>query len=69
MANDIGHFFASASDQDEAARSVLSHIKRYWDPRMRNQIIAHYRAGGEGLEGFVRTAVASLADETAAKGK
>jgi formate dehydrogenase subunit delta len=69
MANDIGHFFASERNEEEAARNVLSHIKRYWDPRMRNQIIAHYRAGGEGLEGFVRTAVASLADETAAKGK
>ena len=68
MANDIGHFFA-ASEPEEAARNVLSHMKRFWDPRMRSQIIEHYRAGGEGLEGFVRTAVGMLAEEAAAKGR
>jgi formate dehydrogenase subunit delta len=67
MANDIASFFAAEPDKGEAARSVQAHIKRYWDPRMRAQIIAHYRAGGEGLEGIVRAAVAALADEAAAK--
>lgn len=67
MANDIGHFFSAEPDKDEAARSVLGHIKRFWDPRMRAQIVAHYRAGGEGLDGIVREAIAALAEETAAK--
>jgi formate dehydrogenase subunit delta len=70
MANDIGHFFAASDpSQEEAARNVLSHIKKFWDPRMRSQIVEHYRTGGEGLEGFVRTAVGMLAEEAASKGK
>lgn len=67
MANDIGNFFAAEPDKEQAARNVQAHLKRYWDPRMRAQIVAYYRAGGEGLEGIVRAAVAALADEAAAK--
>ena len=69
MANDIGHFFISSGPPDEAARNIQAHIKRFWDPRMRNAIIAHYRAGGSDLEGPVRTAIQLLAEETAAKNK
>ena len=69
MANDIGHFFISSAPPDEAARNIQAHIKRFWDPRMRNAIIAHYRAGGSDLEGPVRTAIQFLAEETAAKNK
>jgi len=63
MANDIGHFFASAPDREQAARDIAGHLKRYWDPRMRRDIVAHYRRGGEGLEDSVRRAVGLLADE------
>jgi len=65
IANDIGRFFAAEPDKEEAARGVLAHIKRFWDPRMRAQIVAHYRSGGEGLIDVVRAAVALLAEETA----
>jgi formate dehydrogenase subunit delta len=66
MASDIGNFFAAEQPQpDEAAKAVLNHIKRYWDPRMRAQIVAHYREGGEGLAGHVREAIALLAAEAA----
>jgi formate dehydrogenase subunit delta len=64
MANDIGAFFASEPDKHDAARAVLAHIKRYWDPRMRKQIVAHYDAGAEGLSGHVREAIALLAAES-----
>ena len=68
MANDIGSFFASETDQNVAASSIHLHLKRYWDPRMRTRIIAHFNeSGGVGLEGPVRTAVQLLAEETAAK--
>lgn len=67
MANDIGRFFAGEPDRNEAARGVAAHLKRFWDPRMRAQIVAHYRAGGEGLEDIVRSAVALLAEESTAK--
>jgi formate dehydrogenase subunit delta len=61
MANDIGHFFVAAADEAEAAKSVATHLKRYWDPRMRRQIVTHYREGGAGLDPIVRSAVALLA--------
>lgn len=68
MANDIGAFFASEADQNVAANSIHLHLKRFWDPRMRERIIAYFNeTGGVGLEGPVRTAVQRLAEETAAK--
>jgi len=49
MANDIGNFFHSESGPDEAPKSIATHIRRYWEARMRARIIEHWRAGGEGL--------------------
>lgn len=67
MANSIGHFFAAEPDKEEAARQVLDHFKRFWDPRMRAQIVEHYRAGGTGLSDIAAKAVAQLAEEEPAK--
>ncbi len=68
MANDIGTFFASEPDPQVASAAILNHLKRFWDPRMRAQIIAHYdEAHGEKLEGAVLNAVKMLAAEAAAK--
>jgi formate dehydrogenase subunit delta len=68
MANDIGSFFASETDQNVAVTSIHLHLKRFWDPRMRGRIIAYFNeTGGAGLEGAVWTAVQRLAEETAAK--
>jgi len=61
MANEIGAFYASEHSGEEAARSIATHLKRFWDPRMRTQIIEHYAAGGEGLDPAPRAAVAMLA--------
>ena len=62
MANDIGHFFAAEADKNAGAQSVANHIKRYWDPRMRREIVAHYKEkGGAGLDPIARSAVALLA--------
>ena len=60
MANDIGAFFGAEPDKTEAAKNVASHLKRFWDPRMRREIIAHYREGGAGLDPVVRTAIGLL---------
>lgn len=68
MANDIGAFFSSEDSEALAASSIHAHLKRYWDPRMQAQIIAHYNGtGGEGLAGAVLAAVRQLAEEKAAK--
>ncbi|HEV7431646.1 MAG TPA: formate dehydrogenase subunit delta [Steroidobacteraceae bacterium] len=60
MANDIGHFFAAEPQRADAIAGIAAHIQRFWDPRMRRQILAHLHAGGEGLEELPRAAVASL---------
>ena len=61
MANDIGAFFAADPDKAEAAKNIANHLKRFWDPRMRREIVAHYREqGGAGLDPVVRSAVALL---------
>lgn len=62
MVNDIGAFWAAEPDKGEAAKNVASHVKRFWDPRMRRQLVAHYREGGAGLGEIARSAVALLAE-------
>ena len=65
MANQIGAFFNAEPDKNEAAKSVANHIKRYWDPRMRREIVSHYReAGGAGLDPVPRSAIGLLAANT-----
>ena len=66
MANDIGHFFAAEPKRADAIAGIAGHMQRFWDPRMKRQILAHLQAGGEGLEELPREAVASLKHETAA---
>ena len=63
MVNDIGNFFNSEPDKDEAARSIATHLRRFWDPRMRREIIAHYKQGGEGLNELPKRGVGLLANE------
>ena len=65
MANQIGTFFISQG-ADKAAAETAAHLRKFWEPRMRAAIIAHLRAGGEGLKPEVRFAVEELAREQAA---
>ena len=62
MANQIGAFFRV---QGEAATvdGVEDHLRKYWDPRMRGQLIAYLNEGGEGLAPATRAAVERLAAE------
>jgi len=60
MANDIGNFFKSEPDHALAVEGVAGHIKRFWDPRMRKEIIAHVEGGGGGLSDLAREAVRKL---------
>jgi formate dehydrogenase subunit delta len=62
MANDIADFFNAEPDKELAAEGVKKHIMRSWDPRMRNEIIKHYRAGGADLEPLSFAAIKKLAD-------
>jgi formate dehydrogenase subunit delta len=59
MANQIGKFFASQGE-DQAVAGTLDHLKKFWDPRMRAQIVKHLDTGGAGLDPKVRAAVEQL---------
>ena len=61
MANDISAFFAGESDRAAAAGNVAHHLTRFWDPRMKKEIIRHYRAGGGGLSDVAAAGIALLA--------
>ena len=61
MVNDIANFFASEPDHPVAIAGVATHLKRFWEPRMRKQIIAHLEAGGHGLSDLAREGVQELA--------
>jgi formate dehydrogenase subunit delta len=63
MTNEIGDFFAGADvkDPQAAARDVANHIKRYWEPRMRAQMLKYYEERqGAGLTELGKSAVALL---------
>jgi formate dehydrogenase subunit delta len=60
MANDIAAFFASEPDRDVAARATADHLRRFWDPRMRREIVAHGTTGGAGLDAIARAAIGLL---------
>ncbi len=59
MANQIGAFFR-LQGEEAAVAGVEDHLRKFWDPRMRVQILDYLRAGGEGLEPVVRRAIARL---------
>lgn len=61
MANRIGEFFAAMPDHAEAVDGVATHIRRFWEPRMRRQILAHVEQGGQGLLDLVREALVTHA--------
>jgi len=60
MANQIEDFFRSESDHEVAISSIESHLKRFWDPRMRKAIIKYVEEGGEGLGELANAAVKRL---------
>lgn len=58
MANRIGEFFESMPDRDEACREISQHLRKFWEPRMRRELLLHLdRADGAGLLPIVRDAL------------
>jgi formate dehydrogenase subunit delta len=60
MANDIGNYFKSESEHEEAVKGVFTHMDRFWEIRMQRQIVDHLDQGGEGLDPIVAEAVSRL---------
>lgn len=58
MANRIGEFFQAMPDRSEAMEGIATHLKRFWEPRMRQALAAHVdQHGGRGLMPLVREAL------------
>ncbi|WP_050466968.1 formate dehydrogenase subunit delta [Herbaspirillum chlorophenolicum] len=67
MANQIGSFFSTMPDHEQAVADLASHIKRFWEPRMRRALLAHIDATqGEGVSGIVLEAVSKHMEQLAA---
>lgn len=41
MANRIGEFFSSMPDREEALEGIATHLRNYWEPRMRLQLLTY----------------------------
>ena len=59
MANQIALYFSSYP-QEEAVAGIADHLQKFWEPRMRRQIIAYVATGGAGLHALVPEAVRRL---------
>ncbi|MDP2070709.1 MAG: formate dehydrogenase subunit delta [Methylotenera sp.] len=58
MANQIGDFFKSFPDKEQAKKDIAEHLKRFWAKSMRQQILTHVNEkNGAGLEDIVRDAI------------
>ena len=59
MANQIGDFFESYPDVNQAQIDIAHHLNRFWTKDMRNQIAAHVNMQqGAGLHAQVAAAIA-----------
>ena len=56
MANRIGDFFEAMPDREEALEGIATHIRKFWEPRMRRQFLQALDGGAE-VKDVVRAAV------------
>ena len=64
MANRIGDFFEAMPERDEALEGIAQHIQKFWEPRMRRQLLAAIDAGETAsLQDIVRSALALHQDQ------
>ena len=60
MATQIGEFFESMPDRAQALEDIASHIKRFWEPRMRRAILEGLdQKNTEEFSDIVREAITS----------
>jgi formate dehydrogenase subunit delta len=58
MANNIASFFEAEPDPKKGAKGIADHLKNFWDPRMRREILRYTdEQGGTGLKGIVLEAL------------
>lgn len=46
MANQIASFFEGEPERADALEGIANHLSRFWEPRMRRELLALVDAGG-----------------------
>jgi len=64
MANQIAANLTYGENRVSAVAGVRDHLRRFWSPTMRQEIIAYYTRGGAELSEVAALAVARLAEES-----
>lgn len=67
MVNDMASYFEAEPDRALAVEGMVLHMQRFWEPRMRLQIVLYLRGGGTVMVPLACEAVAELGtrlDET-----
>ena len=59
LANDIAAQFAHLP-HEQAVAGIAGHLRTFWDPRMRAQLLEAVEASGEGVPRLVLEAAARL---------
>lgn len=59
MANQIATFFKTQPGEDPVAKTA-AHLRDFWEPRMRAQLLGHVAEGGAGLDPVVVSAARDL---------
>ncbi len=60
MANQISEFFATGMEREAAVTSTANHLRNFWEPRMRREIIEYAKNDGAELGEVARAAVLTL---------
>jgi formate dehydrogenase subunit delta len=61
MANRIAEFFAGMPDRAEAVAGVAMHLRQFWEPAMRAELLVHVSsAGSDGLHPLLAEALEGL---------
>jgi formate dehydrogenase subunit delta len=57
MANQIGVFFESMPDRQEALEGIANHLKKFWEPRMRAAFLELLDTDATRIKPIVREAM------------
>lgn len=63
MTNQIAANFDTGADKDKAAAAVADHLRRFWTPAMKREIVEFHKQGRAGLSDVADAAIARLAAE------
>ena len=54
MANRIADFFKAMPDCEQAQRDAIEHLRKFWEPRMRQDLLDHLASvKNHGLDPFM----------------